>query len=54
MIASATKGELVSGSGLMQESQKPISMRLYIERFLCMAPSRRVARSGIKLELLTM
>jgi hypothetical protein len=54
MIASAIKGMLVVGSGLIHESQHPSSISHIIFRFLDMSPARIDANLGIIPGFLTM
>lgn len=54
MIASATKGRLVSGEGSIHDRQQPSSISSTIFRFRDMSPARIDARLGIMDGLLTM
>jgi len=47
MMASATKGAAVEGSGSRHDLQQPLSMSLIILRFLDMSPARMVANVGM-------
>jgi hypothetical protein len=47
MMASATKGAPVEGSGSMHDLQQPLSISLIILRFLDMSPARMVANVGM-------